>query len=193
MATDHRATAERVIAESIAVKQALLEAAALDPVLAAAAAISSSLAVGGKVLLFGNGGSATDASHIAAELLGRFQRDRQALPAIALADNQTALTAIANDYGFERVFARQIEGLGRAGDVAIGFSTSGRSANVLAGVATARERGLTTIAFTGAGGDQLRDAVDIAICVPSTTTARIQESHILIGHLLCELVEQDLS
>jgi D-sedoheptulose 7-phosphate isomerase len=192
MATDRRAIAERVIGESVAVQQALLEGSVLDAILEAARLISASLAGGGTVLLFGNGGSATDASHIAAELLGRFQREREALAAVALADNQAALTAIANDYGFEHVFARQIEALGGPGDVVIALSTSGRSPNVLAGARAARARGLATIGLTGAGGDDLRATVDVAIAVASTITARIQESHILIGHLLCELVEQSL-
>lgn len=192
MAIDARAAAERVIGESVAVQQALLETASLDAILEAARLIGASLAGGGTVLLFGNGGSATDASHIAAELLGRFQRERRALPAIALADNQSTVTAIANDYGFDRVFARQIEGMGRPGDVAIALSTSGRSPNVLAGAAAARERGITTIGLTGAGGHELRAAVELCISVASTSAARIQEAHILIGHLLCELVEEEL-
>ncbi len=192
MAIDARAAAERVIGESVAVQQALLETASLDAILEAARLIGASLAGGGTVLLFGNGGSATDASHIAAELLGRFQRERRALPAIALADNQSTVTAIANDYGFDRVFARQIEGMGRPGDVAIALSTSGRSPNVLAGAAAARERGITTIGLTGADGHELRAAVELCISVASTSAARIQEAHILIGHLLCELVEEEL-
>jgi D-sedoheptulose 7-phosphate isomerase len=194
MATDPaRSIAERVIRESVAAQQALLEPAALDAILAAASVITDALGGGGTVLLFGNGGSATDASHIAAELLGRFQLERRALPAIALADNQSTVTAIANDLGFEKIFARQIEALGQPGDVAIGLSTSGGSPNVLAGIAAARARGLVTIGFTGTEGAQLRDAVDVAITIASASAARIQEGHILVGHLLCELVEQNLS
>jgi D-sedoheptulose 7-phosphate isomerase len=192
METDARALATRVIGESIEAQQGLLGEPVLEQILKAAELVSATLDGGGKVLLFGNGGSATDASHIAAELLGRFQRERRALPALALADNQSTLTAIANDYGFDHVFARQLEGLGQAGDVAVAISTSGGSSNVLAGARAARALGLATIGLTGAEGCELVDAVDVAIAVPSTVTARIQECHILIGHLLCELVEQSL-
>lgn len=193
MATDPRALAERVIQASLATQQTLLESRSLDAILEAGEMIARSLASGGTVLLFGNGGSAADASHIAAELLGRFQRERRALPAVALADSQSTLTAIANDYGFEHVFARQIEALGRAGDVAIAISTSGTSANVLAGARAARESGLATIALTGGAGQELQAAVDVCIAVASTTTARIQEGHILVAHLLCELVDQSIA
>jgi D-sedoheptulose 7-phosphate isomerase len=193
MAADLRALAEGVIRTSVATQQSLLESPTLDAILEAGEMIARSLASGGTVLLFGNGGSAADASHIAAELLGRFQRERRALPAVALADSQSTLTAIANDYGFEHVFARQIEALGRAGDVAIAISTSGASANVLAGARAARERGLATIALTGAAGQELQAAVDVCIAVASTTTARIQEGHILVAHLLCELVDQTIT
>jgi D-sedoheptulose 7-phosphate isomerase len=193
MATDPRALAERVIQASVAAQQTLLESQSLDAILEAGEMIARSLASGGTVLLFGNGGSAADASHIAAELLGRFQRERRALPAVALADSQSTLTAIANDYGFEHVFARQIEALGRSGDVAIAISTSGTSANVLAGARAARARGLATIALTGAAGQELQAAVDVCIAVASTTTARIQEGHILVAHLLCELVDQSIT
>jgi phosphoheptose isomerase len=141
------------------------------------------------VLFFGNGGSAADAQHLASELVGRFVMDRPALTALALTTDASAITSISNDYGFDQVFARQIEGLGKPGDVALAISTSGRSANVLLGVKRARECGLTTIGLTGGDGGQLADLVDIPIIVPSANTARIQECHITIGHILCEIVE----
>jgi D-sedoheptulose 7-phosphate isomerase len=150
------------------------------------------LRAGRKLLFFGNGGSAADAQHLAAELVGRYAADRAPLPAIALTTDSSALTAIGNDYGFEQVFARQIRALGRRGDVAIAISTSGRSQNVILGVEAAREAGLATIALIGGDGGKLAPIVDIAIVVPSTTTARIQECHITIGHVLCEYVDREL-
>jgi len=146
-----------------------------------------------KALLFGNGGSAADAQHIAAELVGRFAFDRPALPALALSVNTSCVTAIGNDYGFDQVFSRQIEALARRGDVAIGISTSGNSSNVLHAVSTARKMGLHTIALTGRSGGNLRNSVDHCICVPSNETPRIQECHILIGHIISELVEREIS
>ncbi|MCA9473412.1 MAG: D-sedoheptulose 7-phosphate isomerase [Nitrospirales bacterium] len=145
-----------------------------------------------KVLLFGNGGSATDASHIAAEFIGRYRRDRTALPAIALTTDSAALTCIANDYDYSDIFSRQVEALGRKGDIAIAISTSGNSPNVLKGVQTARERGLVTVGWTGQTGGQLMDLVDYSFQVPSTVTARIQECHITLGHVLCEIIEERL-
>ncbi|CUQ66448.1 D-sedoheptulose-7-phosphate isomerase [Candidatus Nitrospira inopinata] len=147
---------------------------------------------GNKVLLFGNGGSATDAAHIAAEFVGRYMRNRQPLPAIALATDIAAITCIANDFGYEELFARQVRAHGRKGDVAIAISTSGNSPNVLKGVEAARECGLTTVAWTGAKGSKLAGMVDYPFIVPSTVTSRIQESHITLGHVLCELVEEQL-
>jgi D-sedoheptulose 7-phosphate isomerase len=147
---------------------------------------------GRKVLLFGNGGSATDAAHIAAEFVGRYKRERKPLPAIALATDIAAITCIANDYGFDELFARQVLAHGRKGDIAIAISTSGNSPNVLKGVATARECGMITIAWTGGTGGKLAGLVDHPFVVPSTVTARIQESHITLGHVLCELVEETL-
>ncbi len=147
---------------------------------------------GRKVLLFGNGGSATDASHIAAEFVGRYKRDREALPAMALATDMAALTCIANDYDYADIFSRQIEAHGRKGDVVIAISTSGNSQNVLQGVDVAHGRGLTTIGWTGQTGGQLQDRVDYCFQVPSTVTARIQECHITLGHVLCELIEERL-
>ena len=146
-----------------------------------------------KLLLFGNGGSAGDAQHISAELVGRFIDERRALPAIALTTDTSALTAIANDYGYDEVFARQVRALGRAGDVAIGISTSGKSPSVLRAVETARSLGLKTIGFTGGDGGPLARLVDVELRVAaSTLSCRIQEAHILIGHVLCELVDRRL-
>ena len=144
---------------------------------------------GGKALLFGNGGSASDAQHIAAEFTGRLRRDRPALPAIALTANTSDLTAIANDYGFEQVFSRLIEAHGEEGDVAIAISTSGNSPNLLAAVDEARARRLRTIALLGRGGGKLVDRVDLALVVPSDDTQRIQESHITLAHAITEVVE----
>jgi D-sedoheptulose 7-phosphate isomerase len=156
---------------------------------AAEAMIASALA-GGTLLVCGNGGSAADAQHIAAEYVGRFLRERQALPAIALHTNASALTAIANDYGFETVFARQVRAYGRPGDVLLALSTSGESANVLEAVLAAREIGVTTIALCGGRGGAVSQACHIAIGVPSDATPRVQEMHILVGHILCGLVEE---
>jgi D-sedoheptulose 7-phosphate isomerase len=159
----------------------------------AAAAIVTAVRAGGKVLVFGNGGSAADAQHVAAELVGRLERDRAAIAAIALSTDTSILTAVANDYGFERVFARQIEALGRRGDVAVAISTSGASKNVLAGVAAARAAGLVVVALTGGGGGPLGLAADIHVKVPETDTARVQEVHRTLLHILCELVEGELA
>jgi D-sedoheptulose 7-phosphate isomerase len=159
----------------------------------AALLITGCLRNGGKVLFFGNGGSAADAQHLAAELVGRFVRERAGLPAIALTTDSSILTAVGNDYGFEQVFARQIQALGRPGDVAVAISTSGNSANVVEGVKEARKRNLKTIGLTGTGGGALAQQADVAITIPSTSTARIQECHIAIGHLFCELVDADFS
>lgn len=147
---------------------------------------------GRKVLLFGNGGSATDAAHIAAEFVGRYKRERQPLPALALATDIAAITCIANDYGYDELFARQVRAHGQKGDIAIAISTSGNSPNVLKGVEAARACGMITIAWTGGSGGKLAGLVDHPFVVPSNVTARIQESHITLGHVLCELVEESL-
>lgn len=186
------ALAERRVRESLAVQEALLEPPLLQAVVDAAAAVSAALTRGGTLLAFGNGGSAADATHIAAELVGRFLEERRALAAVSLSDNASAVTAIANDYGYEYVFARQIEALGQAGDVALGLSTSGRSANVVAGLEAARAAGLTTIALTGGDGGPVGACADLSIVAPSEATPRIQECHTTIAHVLCELIEQDL-
>jgi D-sedoheptulose 7-phosphate isomerase len=147
---------------------------------------------GKKVMLFGNGGSATDASHIAAEFVGRYRRDRDPLPALALGTDMAALTSIANDYDFTDIFSRQVLAHGRKGDVAIAISTSGNSLNVIRGVEAAHDRGLVTVGWTGATGGKLTDLVDYSFRVPSSVTARIQECHITLGHVLCELIEERL-
>jgi D-sedoheptulose 7-phosphate isomerase len=146
----------------------------------------------GKLLLFGNGGSAADAQHLAAEFTIRFIKDRRALAAVALTTDTSALTACGNDLGFDRIFSRQIEALGRPGDVAIGFSTSGNSPNVTSALELARAQGITAAAFSGKDGGKLRGVADPLIVVPSPETARIQEMHILLGHILCAEVEHQL-
>ena len=177
---------------SVRAKQVFLEenAAALER---AIELVATALASGRKLLLFGNGGSAADAQHIAAEFVGRFLQERPALPAIALTTDTSALTSIANDYGYDDVFARQVRALGVSGDVALAISTSGRSPNVLRAVEACRELGLTTIGLTGGDGGPLAGAVDLALCVSaSRLSARIQETHILVGHVICELVDRRL-
>ena len=160
-----------------------------DRIVQVAQLIGGAFQAGHKVLLFGNGGSSTDAAHIAAEFVGRYKRERAPLPAIALATDIAAITCIANDYGFEELFARQVRAHGQRGGVAVAISTSGNSPNVLKGVEAAKALGLTTIAWTGGTGGKLAGMVDYAFVVPSTLTARIQESHITLGHVLCELIE----
>ncbi len=159
----------------------------------AASLIVDCLRNGGKLLFFGNGGSAADAQHLAAEFVGRFVSERAGLAAISLTTDSSILTAVGNDYGFDRVFARQVQALGRPGDVAIAISTSGNSLNVLEGVKEARKRKLKTIGLTGKDGGLLAQQTNVAITVPSTSTARIQECHTAIGHLFCELVDRDFS
>jgi len=176
------------LAESIRVKQQLL-AECSEAILKAGQLLVESLLNGGKALLFGNGGSAADAQHIAAELVGRFQHERRALPAIALTTDTSTLTALGNDYGFEHVFARQIEALANPGDVVVAISTSGASPNVLAGVMAARKRECKVIGLTGARGKRLAALCDAPVLVPSDRTPRIQEAHITIGHLWCEMVD----
>jgi D-sedoheptulose 7-phosphate isomerase len=153
--------------------------------------MSASLHAGGKILWCGNGGSAGDSQHLAAELVGRFRRERRGLSSIALSTNTSILTAIGNDYGYDRVFSRQVEAIASRGDVLVGISTSGNSKNVLAAFETARLMGVVTVALTGAGGGKMRGAADYLLEVPSNDTARIQEGHILAGHMLCDWVEID--
>jgi D-sedoheptulose 7-phosphate isomerase len=157
--------------------------------------LSDSLAKGGQWLIFGNGGSAADAQHLAAELSGRlYKLERRGLPALALTTDSSALTSIGNDYGFENVFSRQVEALGRKGDLALGISTSGNSPNVLKGLAQARRMGLATLAFSGKGGGALAEkgAADLCLTVPADFTAHVQECHTSMGHILCFLAERDL-
>ncbi|MFH0971168.1 MAG: D-sedoheptulose 7-phosphate isomerase [Candidatus Micrarchaeota archaeon] len=158
----------------------------------AATIIISAFKRGNKVLLCGNGGSAADSQHIAAELVGRFMKERKALPAIALSTDTSALTALSNDYGFDIVFKRQIEALGNRGDILIAISTSGNSKNIIAAAEEAKKKGLHVIGLSGKSGGKLKAKSDICICVPSDRTDRIQEVHIAIGHIICDLVEKDL-
>ena len=159
----------------------------------AADMIGSSLAAGGKLMLAGNGGSAADAQHIAAELTGRFQRERRPLPAIALHANTSALTAIGNDYGYEQVFARELSAHARPGDVLLAISTSGNSPNILRAIEAARKQQVIVIGLTGESGGLMQAACDLCLCIPSKSTARIQEMHITIGHTICELLEERLA
>ena len=185
--------AERV-RESIEVKKAMLATDELiELVHETASACIRSLEWGGKIILFGNGGSAADAQHIAAELVGRYLRNRRALAAIALTTNTSNLTAIGNDYSYEEVFSRQIEAIGNKGDLAIGISTSGNSKNIIRAVNAATKKGLTTVGMTGGNGGELRHQTDYCLCVPSEHTPRIQEAHILLGHTLCEIIEDHFS
>lgn len=158
----------------------------------AAEAMTAALQAGRKIIWFGNGGSATQSQHMAAEFVGRFVKERRALPSISLTENMASVTAIGNDYHYNVIFVRQLEGLSQPGDVAIGLSTSGRSANVLAALKRAKELGLTTIGLTRASAAPMRAVCDICIGVPSTVTARIQEAHLTVGHILCALVEDAL-
>jgi len=183
------------IKTSIDAQQSLLsDSKTIAEIVSVCNTIVTAFKQGNKLLLFGNGGSAADAQHIAAEFVGRFALNRAALPAIALGVNGSCLTAIGNDYGFEQAFSRQLEALGRAGDVAMGISTSGKSPNILHGLATAKRMGLRTVALAGQTGGKLSGSenVDSCICAPTGETARIQECHILIGHVICEIVEQEL-
>ena len=181
----------RLIEASIAAKQRLLDSPDLTSTVAKVSEIVlHSMKEGHKILLFGNGGSAADAQHIAAEFVGRFAFDRPALPALALNVNTSCITAIGNDYGFDQVFSRQIEALGQSGDVAFGITTSGNSLNVIRAMTAAKKKGLHTIGLTGRAGGNLKGAVDYCICVPSDETPRIQEGHILVGHVISELVEE---
>jgi len=147
---------------------------------------------GNKTLIAGNGGSAGDAQHIAGELVGRFNFDRSALPSIALTTDSTILTAIGNDYGFDKIFSRQIEANGKSGDIFIGISTSGNSKNILEALKVAKNIGIVTISLTGATGGKMKELADYSICIPSEETPRIQESHILIGHIICAVVENEM-
>ena len=180
-----------VAAESVALKQRFFEANA-GLLVAAGRRMAESLRGGGRVLAFGNGGSAADAQHLAGELVGRFRRDRAALSAIALTTDSSVVTAIGNDMGYDSVFRRQVEAHGRPGDIAVGITTSGRSPNVVQALQLARERGLVTMGLTGGGGGRLAGAVDYLIDVPHAETARIQEVHVMVVHVLCQIVEEEM-
>jgi D-sedoheptulose 7-phosphate isomerase len=181
------------IESSIAAKQALLSSTQLLSTISfVAQVLVSALRKKNKLILFGNGGSAADAQHIAAELVGRFGFERPALAALALTVDTSCITAIGNDIGFDQIYARQVEALSQPGDVVIGISTSGNSPNVITGLNSAKKRGLATIALTGETGGKIRAIADHCICVPSKETPRIQECHNLVGHILCEIVEQEL-
>ena len=180
------------IESSIEVHGRILEAC-LPAMAAAADALIAAYRNGHKALFFGNGGSAADAQHLASEFLGRYLRERRPLPAIALHANTSAVTAIANDYGYEHVFSRQLQALATAGDVAVGISTSGNSQNILEALTVARKMGVYTIGLTEASGGRMRELVDVLIAAPSNETPRIQECHILVGHALCDAVEQAIA
>ena len=189
-AVNHRAAIETIWDEHLRVSAALGPLAGdVDRVVAT---IARSMAAGGRLLTCGNGGSAADAQHIAAELTGRFFRDRRPLPALALHGNTSSLTAIGNDYGYDHVFAREVAAHGRPGDVLLALSTSGNSENVMRAIEAARAKEMTVIGLTGESGGKMRDLCDLCLCVPSASTPRIQECHILIGHTVCELLERIL-
>jgi D-sedoheptulose 7-phosphate isomerase len=177
----------RAIAEHLEVirqlegQQGLLESIAV--------AMTATLQAGGKILWCGNGGSAGDAQHLAAELVGRFRRERKGLASVALTTDTSILTAVANDYGYEAVFSRQVEALGNAGDLLVGITTSGNSHNVIAAMEAAREQGMVTVAFTGEGGGRVAGLAEYLFAVPTRDTARVQEAHILAGHMLCDWIE----
>jgi D-sedoheptulose 7-phosphate isomerase len=175
-----------------ALERATQDAALLSTARKIAAVVIAALRAGNKLLIIGNGGSAADAQHIAAEIIGRYKQDRPAYAAVALTTDTSALTAIANDYGFEKVFARQIEGLGRRGDVLLALSTSGRSPNILAALRTARERGLVTIAFTGSKGEALGTHCDHLLVAPTDDTPVVQQIHLVLAHGICEEIEQTM-
>lgn len=175
--------------EHLEVANTVMQSNILQQIERIAAKVKEALANGNKVLFCGNGGSAADSQHLAAEFVGRFQKERQGLPAIALTVDTSILTAVGNDYGFDRVFARQVEALGQKGDVLVGISTSGNSSNVVKAVELAKEKRIYCVGMTAAGGGMLAELCDECIAVPAQVTARAQEMHILIGHILCELVD----
>ncbi|KPK43017.1 MAG: phosphoheptose isomerase [Omnitrophica WOR_2 bacterium SM23_29] len=177
--------------ESIQVKEELMRTC-IAQIVQLAGCVINCLKKGGKIIFFGNGGSAADSQHLAAEFVGRFKKDRRALAAIALTTDTSILTSLANDYGYEVIFAKQIEALGSKNDVAIGISTSGRAKNVIQGIKKAKEMNLETIGLTGGDGGILAKVAGISLIVPSKVTARIQEAHITIGHIVCELAEESL-
>lgn len=184
-------TIKAELKESIETKNQVLKT--LVPQIEKAARLMiDALKAGNKILFFGNGGSAADSQHLTAELIGRYRRDRKSLPAIALTTDTSILTAVSNDYGFETVFARQVEGLAKPGDIAFGISTSGNSRNVIEGLEKAKEMGCKNIGLLGCDGGRIAEVTDVSIIVPCHITPRIQESHITIGHILCQLIESEL-
>jgi len=180
-----------VLLESIQIKEELLRSY-ISQIKEMSELMIEALRKNGKVMLFGNGGSAADSQHIAAELVGRFKKDRTPMAAIALTTNTSVLTSLANDYGYEVVFAKQVEALGQKNDIAIGISTSGKAKNVALGIKQAKKMGIRTVALTGGDGGEIAKLADTSLVVPSAVTARVQETHITIGHIICELVEQAL-
>ena len=189
-AGDHSRLADSVFGAAVALHERLRQNA--GPTLVAAQAMADALKDGRKLLVFGNGGSAADAQHLAAELVGRFQKERAALPAIALTVDTSVLTSVANDYSYKQVFVRQIEALGQAGDIAFGISTSGESPNVLLALQAARARGMKTIALTGRDGGTIGRTAEIHVNVPDQNAARVQEVHRTILHVMCEVIESEL-
>ena len=179
----------RDIRDNISVKEALIKTH-VPLIEKATRLIFDCVQKGHKVIFFGNGGSASDSQHLAAEFVGRYEKERRGLAAIALTTDTSILTAVGNDYGFDQIFARQIEALGNKGDVAVGISTSGNSKNVILGIQKARQMGLTAIAFSGKSGGPLGQAAELCLVIPSHKTSRIQESHILIGHIICERLDE---
>jgi D-sedoheptulose 7-phosphate isomerase len=187
----HQEQIKRIISESIEVKSKILsDETMISRLEEVSVLITNAFKNGKKVLFCGNGGSAADAQHLAAEFSGRFYTDRDALPAEALHTNTSYLTAVANDYSYDVVYSRLVKGIGNNGDVLVGLSTSGNSKNILNAFETAKEKGMTTIGFTGLGGGKMKTLSDFLFDVPSSDTPRIQESHILLGHILCQLVEE---
>ena len=182
---------KNILKESIKVKEKLLKNQ-VGVIKEIAEVVIKSLKLGGKLILFGNGGSAADSQHIAAELVGRFSMERKPLPALALTANTSTLTALSNDYGYESAFAKQIEALGKKEDVALGISTSGNSPNVIRAIEKAKKMQIKTVGFTGGDGGKLKKIADISLVIPSTSTARIQEAHIVCAHAICELIERTL-
>ncbi len=180
-----------ILLESIQVKEEILRNQ-ISQIVAITQLIIDCLKKNGKVIVFGNGGSASDSQHIAAELVGRFKKDRSALAGIALTTNTSIITSLANDYGYDVIFSRQIEALGQKNDVAIGISTSGKAKNVTMGLKQAKKMGIKTVALSGGDGGDIAKLADVSLLVPSVVTARIQEAHITIAHIICEIIEQEL-
>lgn len=180
-----------ILLESIQVKEEILRNQ-IDSICQIAQLMIDCLRKGGKVIVFGNGGSASDSQHIAAELVGRFKKDRSALAGIALTTNTAILTSLANDYGYDVVFSRQLEAIGKKNDVAVAISTSGKARNVSLGIKQAKKMGIKTVALSGGDGGEIVKLADVSLLVPSKITARIQEAHITIAHIICEMIEQEL-